>query len=153
AIGDIADAEQKAKVGMRAKTGFAALLFSSKADHNEQVRREADRVLSKISPEAGDVPELLAVAGDKNYPPAYRGAGIQVLGLIGQEAKGHVDAMCKLLSDDDPAIRAFMASALRDLGPSGKAAIAPLVAALKTPEAYVRVAVLQALGDLGQYHP
>jgi predicted Zn finger-like uncharacterized protein len=150
----IADAEKAAKVGMRTKTAFAVLLFNSKVEPNEQVRKLAGVAMTRIGqPGAADVPELLAIGGDKSESLAFRSAAIQVLGLIGPEAKAHVDAMCKLLSSDEPAVRALIASALRELGPDGKAAIGPLIATLKDQDPYVRVAVLQALGDIGQFHP
>jgi HEAT repeat protein len=154
ALVKIGTAEKEAKVGIRAKTAFAALEFAYKIDRNAQVRNAANLAMLKLGrPGAADVPELASLAGDKNQTLPFRVAAAQVLGLIGPEAKPHVELVSKLLTTDDPNVRALTAAALADLGPDGKAAIAPLLQALKDEDAYVRVAVVQALGDIGQFFP
>jgi HEAT repeat protein len=50
-------------------------------------------------------------------------------------------------------VRALIASALGELGPKGQKAIAPLIETLKDRDPYVRVATVQALGEIGQFHP
>jgi predicted Zn finger-like uncharacterized protein len=152
ALVNIAAAEQKAKIGIRAKVAYAALLFAWKADSNEAVRQRANLAKQKLQPGAADVPELLDVIGDKSQSLAFRQAAAQVLGLVGQEAKGHIERMSKLLTADEPGVRALVALALGELGLDGKAAIRPLIAALKDQDGYVRVAVVQALGEIGQFH-
>jgi predicted Zn finger-like uncharacterized protein len=152
ALVNIAAAEQKANLGIRAKVAYAALLFAWKADSNEAVRQRANLAKQRLQPGAADVPELLDVIGDKSQSLAFRQAAAQVLGLVGQDAKGHVERMCKLLTADEPGVRALVALALGELGLDGKTAIRPLIAALKDQDGYVRVAVVQALGEIGQFH-
>jgi HEAT repeat protein len=151
----IATAEKEAKVPIRAKTAFASLAFLGKVDNNPAVARAANMAMTRIGqPVGADVPDLLLVAGDKNQPLIYRASAAQVLTLIGTDAKDHVEAMCKLLSTDEPAVRVLIADALGALGPEGKAAIPPLLQALKKDDdVNVRVSVVQALGDIGQFHP
>jgi HEAT repeat protein len=154
ALARVATAEQNAKVGMRSKTAYARLLFVSKADSNDLVRYKANQAMIKMGPPGvGDVAEMLAIGGDKGQTLGFRSAAVQVLGLIGQDPKIDVDGMCKLLTADEPAIRALIASALGELGLYGKAAIGPLTDALKDADPYVRGAVAQALGAIGPFHP
>jgi predicted Zn finger-like uncharacterized protein len=154
ALVKIAAAEKEAHVAVRAKTAFAALAFIAKVDSNQTVARAANMAMTRIGqPVGADVPGLLEVAGDKNQPLLYRASAAQVLSLVGQDAKGHVEAMCKLLTTDQAAVRMLVADALGALGPDGKTAIAPLLQALKDDDVIVRVAVVQALGDIGQFYP
>jgi HEAT repeat protein len=155
ALVKIAAAEKEARVSIRAKTAFAALAFISKVDSNQVVARAASMAMTKIGqPVGADVPGLIEVAADKNQPLLFRASAAQVLSLVaGQESKGHIEVICKLLATDQAAVRILAADALGGLGPDGKAALAPLLQALKDDDVNVRVAVVQALGDIGQFYP
>jgi HEAT repeat protein len=154
ALVKIGAAEREAKKGgVRAKVAFAQLVFLSTFDTNPQVAQAATLAMTKLTPAAEDVPDLLAVAGDPKQSAGFRHAAAHVLRHVGTEAKAHVEAMCKLLTTDDAGVRAHVAAALGAMEKHGKTAIAPLIGRLKDDEVFVRVAAVQALGELGLAFP
>lgn len=72
-----------------------------------------------------------------------------ILGRFGPAAEASVDALAKLVDDENPETRQEAVIALGRIGPAGKAAVPVLVEALKNRDAAACYAVCFALGSIG----
>ncbi len=153
ALGKIAQSEAKTEKGIRAKVAYAALLFHSKVEQNEQVRKSANLALGRLgAPQGSDAPELIAVLEDQKQEVPFRSAAAQALGLIEKGVQPQVKRMAAVLKDDKAPVRAAVAYALGDLRHEAQGAVEDLIARYaEDKDAGVRAAVVYALGEIGPW--
>src|SRR5579871_6610627 len=97
------------------------------AGKSDEAHEKAATVLAAAGKEA--VPALAKALQDKNA--ALRERSAEVLGLIGEEAKGAVPELIAALKDKSEAVRGAAADALGGIGPDARAAVGPLIQLLK----------------------
>jgi HEAT repeat protein len=121
-------------------------------DADPSVRNAALAALAAIGPAAtGALPAVMPLLTAAE--PAVRYSAIFVVGKIGPSAKPAIPLLEKNLQEPDPFLQTASAWALVyiDPKPEGRAAqiLGPLMQGLSVPDPRVRLAVIQALAQLG----
>src|SRR5262245_49273146 len=119
-------------LGVDGRDGVPALVAAMK-DPDEGVRRQAVRSLGEIGPPAADAVPVLIDAIQK---PDLGADAVLALEGIGPAA---VRSLGWALTDDSVAVRRAVAAVLRSIGPDAHEATPRLAAALKDPDAVVRL--------------
>lgn len=144
------------EVGWEAEKALAALgpaseqaLLNVKWTYEDGVGARAARALSTIphkSPET--IGTLLGRLADPN--PWIRSLAALAVKGVGAEAKRVVPSLVRGLTDDDPSVRMSCRNSLRDMIAEARA---PLVEALASPRALLRVGAVDALALVARDDP
>jgi HEAT repeat protein len=114
-------------------------LIHAFGDENEDVRQAASTALGKLGPDA--IPDLLKVV--KAGPPGARQAAVAALGTVGGGDQRVITALTADLHGDGGTPTA------EALAKQGRAAIAPLAEAMKSPKEGIRRAAIHGLKQIG----
>lgn len=129
------------------------LIAAALATGIEDVKKAADPNLGEPERMAaferaaavGNASEIIQLAVDGNADSRHRWVAIRVLGRVNSPLA--VEALLKLLSDDQPAMRAAAVSALGDT--RRPEVVEKIAAKLSDPAVIVRAASADALGQIG----
>lgn len=147
ALADRDPAVRRAAVPALGQLGLPAVgaLVSALSDPDPLVRREAVWALGRLGPlAAGAVLPLSEALADLDAK--VRQGAARALGQIGPAAEPATLGLIQALHDTSHLLPRMAAWALSQIGP---AAIPALVAALASPDPFVRADVIWALADLG----
>ena len=136
-------AEVGRAMGPAAVPGLVALL------RNPELGSRAGDLLSAVArPElVGELPGVLACVKDSEVRDV---CGRALVLLMGPKGRAYRPQLEEALKDSAPAVRAYAAGALGQLGLKGGAAVPALTAALSDGESSVRWSAAVALGKIGK---
>lgn len=141
------------RLGPKAKGAVPAIVAAARKSGDEQFAREAVFTLAAIGPDAAPATEYLTGLLRQGVPPLQYAASY-ALGRIGPAAAAATPALRALLESDDAFLRTAAAWALLKVDPAKNADLQPqavglFTAALADERPEVRVAMAQALAELG----
>jgi HEAT repeat protein len=140
-------AEALAHIGPTAKPAVRALM-DALSDDEPDVRWLAAMALGAIGPEAKRAERILT-ATLQDDQPQVRVQAACALGRINPDQIGAITTrLVREMQNGDSAIRASAIGCLTVFGPRAKAAVDPLIKALKDSDAMVRVVAASALSEI-----
>jgi HEAT repeat protein len=132
-------------VGTAGGESFVPNVVGTFADESADVKLNAVIAVGLLGKDAKEaVPELRRLLTSKD--DKLRSAALWSLGKIGGNARAAVPDLITMLKDQDEGRRTPVVNALAGIGKRG---VPPLVDALKSPDSWIRLGAVEALGKMG----